>query len=53
MNLSQKINRLRKQMIAAAEHHQMNLLHPDVLSYSQKLDLLIVQAMAGRKAQAC
>ncbi|MFC4101886.1 aspartyl-phosphate phosphatase Spo0E family protein [Paenibacillus xanthanilyticus] len=39
------INRLRSKMIAVAEKHGMNLLHPEVIYWSQQLDVLIVESM--------
>lgn len=48
--MNQKINRLRSKMIGVAEKHGMNLLHPEVIYWSQQLDLLIVQSMRMPKS---
>lgn len=45
-----KINRMRAQMLAAAEKHNMDLLNPEVIYCSQQLDLLIVQAQRLRRS---
>ncbi|MFB9329048.1 aspartyl-phosphate phosphatase Spo0E family protein [Paenibacillus aurantiacus] len=44
-DMNPMINRLRTKMMAVAEKHGMNLLHPEVIYWSQQLDLLIVQSM--------
>lgn len=42
--LNHKINRMRAKMLDTAVKHNMDLLNPEVIYYSQQLDLLIVQA---------
>jgi hypothetical protein len=36
---------VREELMITAERYRMNLLHPEVIQVSQKLDLLIVQSM--------
>ncbi|GGF98454.1 aspartyl-phosphate phosphatase Spo0E family protein [Paenibacillus abyssi] len=52
MNLIEEIDHIRNELLHTAEQHAMNLLHPDVLWVSQKLDHLIVASMAYSEASS-
>jgi len=45
VNLTHEIAALKSELIAVAEKHSLDLLHPEVIRYSQLLDQLIVKAM--------
>ncbi|MBB3111220.1 hypothetical protein FHS18_003288 [Paenibacillus phyllosphaerae] len=48
-DLDSQIVQMRAKMIDAAQQHQMNLLHPDVIDFSEQLDLLILEAMRSHR----
>ena len=47
-NLHEEIVLVKQELLSAAERNLMNLLHPEVIRISQKLDLLILQSMRNR-----
>jgi hypothetical protein len=47
--LSKKIGEMKECLERMAIRHQFNLGHPQVIQMSQKLDILIVQAMKRMK----
>ncbi|CAM4201439.1 aspartyl-phosphate phosphatase Spo0E family protein [Paenibacillus tarimensis] len=49
MSLADKIVVLKDELLQVAEKNYFNLLHPEVITMSQKLDTLIVQSMKNRR----
>lgn len=43
--VNEEIDILKSQLILLAQKNAMNLVHPDVVSLSQKLDMLIIRSM--------
>ncbi|MDF2961339.1 MAG: Spo0E like sporulation regulatory protein [Paenibacillus sp.] len=46
--LLHKIDRLRSSMVQKAREYNYNFQHPEVLSISRKLDLLIIEFMVRK-----
>lgn len=47
-NIHDEIVLVKEELQSAAERNLMNLLHPEVIRISQKLDLLILQSMRAK-----
>lgn len=47
-DLMDNINRMKNQLNVMYKKYEGNLLHPEILTLSQKLDLLIVYSQKGR-----